>query len=86
MIFDCDSLEKTYKKETQRIGIEKAKANNTYTGRLHGTKMSKEDVLKKYNNIVELLNKGISLRKCAKRCDCSLGTVQKVKRLIDTED
>jgi DNA invertase Pin-like site-specific DNA recombinase len=68
--------------ERQREGIAIAKANGTYKGRVRGSVEPKEVVLAKYKGIVKLLNENFSLRKTAKLADVSLGTVQKVKRLM----
>jgi len=75
-------MERTNMLERQKQGIEIAKANNKYTGRLYGTKMTDEDFLKKYKNVMLELKNGESLRRAAKLGECSLGTAQKVKRLI----
>jgi DNA invertase Pin-like site-specific DNA recombinase len=76
-------MERTNMLERQRQGIEIAKANGKYTGRLYGTKMTDEDFLKKYKNVMLELKNGESLRRAAKLGECSLGTAQKVKQLIN---
>lgn len=68
--------------ERQRQGIELAKAKGTYKGRLYGTRMSDEDLLNKYKVVVRELKSGQSLRRAAKLGGCSLGTAQKIQRLI----
>lgn len=68
--------------ERQKEGIAIAKANGRYKGRVRGSKESKEEVISKYPKVVKQLKKGLSLRNTAKLCDVSLGTVQKVKRLL----
>lgn len=76
-------MERTNMLERQRQGIEIAKASGKYTGRLYGTRMTDEDFLKKYKNVMLELKNGESLRRAAKLGECSLGTAQKVKRLIN---
>ncbi len=76
-------MERTNMLERQRQGIDLAKASGKYTGRLYGTKMTDEDFLKKYKNVLLELKNGESLRRAAKLGECSLGTAQKVKRLIN---
>lgn len=71
--------------ERQRQGIEIAKAKGVYTGRLHGTKMTNEQLLHKYRKVVEELQNGESLRRAARLGECSLGTVQKVKRILEAQ-
>jgi DNA invertase Pin-like site-specific DNA recombinase len=67
----------------QRLGIEIAKSKGTYKGRLHGTKMTDDETLEKYKVVVKELEAGESLRRAAKLGLCSLGTVQKVKSILD---
>lgn len=69
--------------ERQREGIAIAKAKGTYKGRVRGSTESTEQFLTKYKSVIRFLNEGISLRKTAKLADVSLGTVQKVKRLLN---
>ncbi len=68
--------------ERQREGIELAKAKGVYKGRVRGSKEAKDEVLAKYPNVIKRLMEGQSLRNTAKLCDVSLGTVQKVRKLI----
>ncbi|MBO0593116.1 recombinase family protein [Cellulophaga sp. E16_2] len=75
-------MERTNMLERQRQGIEIAKAKGKYTGRLYGVAMSNEIFLKKYKKVKQELENGESLRRAAKLGECSLGTAQKVKRLI----
>ncbi len=69
--------------ERQREGIEIAKAKGNYKGRVRGTKESDKEFLGRYKNVVKELNNGLSIRKTAKLCDVSMGTVQKVKKFIE---
>lgn len=71
--------------ERQRQGIEIAKLKGTYTGRLHGAKVSEDDILLKYKSVVKELKRGESLRRASKIGGCSLGTVQKVKSILDKQ-
>ncbi|MDR6921224.1 Site-specific DNA recombinase [Chryseobacterium ureilyticum] len=68
--------------ERQREGIKIAVAKGVYKGRLKGSVETNEQVLEKYKEIVKFLNKGQSLRNTAKLCNVSLGTVQKVKKVL----
>ncbi len=68
--------------ERQKEGIAIAKARGKYKGRLRGTKEDASEFLSKYSNVVKELKSGLSLRKIAKLCDVSLGTVQKVSKYI----
>ena len=75
-------MERSNMLERQRQGIELAKAKGTYTGRLYGTRMTNDEVLAKYKAVVRELKNGESLRRASKIGGCSLGTAQKIQRLI----
>ena len=75
-------MERNNMLERQRQGIELAKAKGTYTGRLYGTKMTNEDILTKYKSVVRELKNGESLRRASKIGGCSLGTAQKIQKII----
>lgn len=75
-------MERNNMLERQRQGIEIAKAKGKYKGRLYGAVMNDEEFLKKYKKVKQELENGESLRRAAKLGECSLGTAQKVKRLI----
>lgn len=58
------------------------KTKGTYKGRVRGTVESDDEFIRKYKGVVKHLKRGLSLRITAKQCDVSLGTVQKVKKVI----
>ena len=68
--------------ERQKEGIRIAIAKGVYKGRVKGSKESDEQILSKYKEVVKYLKKGQSLRDVAKICNVSLGTVQKVKKIL----
>jgi DNA invertase Pin-like site-specific DNA recombinase len=68
--------------ERQRQGIAIAKAKGIYKGRAHGTEMTPEDVLVKHKVVARELRNGESLRRAAKLGGVSLGTAQKVRRIL----
>lgn len=68
--------------ERQRQGIELAKAKGIYKGRQWGSKDEPEDILERYKKVVKELKNGQSLRRAAAIGNCSLGTAQKVQRLL----
>lgn len=69
--------------ERQKAGIELAKLQGKYKGRLYGSRMTDEEFLKKYKKVVhELRNNNESLRRAARLGGVSLGIAQKVKRLM----
>lgn len=68
--------------ERQREGIAIAKANGTYKGRVKGSIESDKEFLTKHKEVIKYLNQSHSLRNVAKLSGVSLGTVQKVKRVL----
>ena len=76
-------MEREYLRERQKQGIDIAKAKGTYKGRLYGSKMTDEQLIAKYRVVVKELESGQSLRRAAKLGGCSLGTAQKIKRIIN---
>lgn len=78
-------MERSNMLERQRQGIELAKAKGTYKGRLYGTRLSNDEILTKYKSVVRELKDGQSLRRAAKLGGCSLGTAQKIQRLITSK-
>jgi DNA invertase Pin-like site-specific DNA recombinase len=75
-------MERSTLRERQLEGIAEAKKRGVYKGREKGTSESPEEVLKHYKEVVNHLRMKKSLRDIASRCDVSLGTVQKVKRIL----
>ncbi|MBS9767851.1 MAG: recombinase family protein [Flavobacteriaceae bacterium] len=76
-------MERSIMLERQRQGIELAKQKGVYKGREKGSKESDEVFLSKYKGVQKELKLGVnSLRKIAKLNGVSLGTVQKVKKLM----
>ncbi len=79
-------MERTTLRERQLEGIEEAKKRGVYKGRVKGSTDSKEVILDRYKEVVRHLRMNKPLRDIASRCNVSLGTVQKVKKLIPTEN
>jgi len=75
-------MERSNMLERQKEGIQIAKANGKYKGRLYGSHISDEDFLLKYKKVKKELENGESLRRAALIGGVSIGTAQKVKRLI----
>jgi DNA invertase Pin-like site-specific DNA recombinase len=69
--------------ERQKEGIAIAKAKGVYNGRVKGSTESDVEVLTKYKEVVKFLKMGKSLRDIKSRCEVSLGTVQKVKAILN---
>ena len=75
-------MERNNMLERQKAGIKLAKLKGTYTGRLYGTRMNDDEVLTKYKSVVRELKNGESLRRAAKIGTCSLGTAQKIQKIL----
>jgi DNA invertase Pin-like site-specific DNA recombinase len=78
-------MERDTMRERQKEGIAIAKAKGRYKGRERGSLQSIEDFLNQYPKVLKELSAGMSLRKTAKLCDVSVGTVQKVKKYIENK-
>jgi DNA invertase Pin-like site-specific DNA recombinase len=77
-------MENNHRKIRQSEGIAIAKLQNKYVGRKNGSKANKERMLKKYADVVDLINKSdLSIRRIAGITDRSINTVIKVKKLLD---
>ena len=63
-------------------GRERAEERGVRMGRPEGSKMSDEDLLKKYPDVAKKLRKGLSIREVAKLCGRSVSTVQRVKKIL----
>lgn len=79
-------MERNNMLERQKQGIELAKAKGTYKGRLYGTRMNDDEVLVKYKAVVRELKNGESLRRASKIGSCSLGTAQKIQRILQGKE
>lgn len=69
--------------ERQKEWIALAKAKGVYDGRVKVSAESNAEVLGKYKEVVKFLKIGKSLRDVQSRCEVSLGTVQKVKAILN---
>ena len=76
-------MEREYLRERQKQGIDIAKAKGIYSGRLYGSKMTDDQLIEKYKAVVkEPTENRQSLRRAALLGSCSLGTAQKIKKII----
>lgn len=71
------------RREAQREGIEKAKAEGKYKGRANGTSLSDLNLVEKHSDIVRELSRGESIRRTAKLTEKSKSTVQRVKKALE---
>lgn len=84
VLANISEMERTTLRERQLEGIEIAKKNGTYKGRVKGTTENKDEFLAKYKEVSRLLRMKKSLRDIVGRTNVSLATVQKVKRLVNS--
>lgn len=77
-------MERENIRERQLEGIAIAKSKGKYKGRARGTSMSTKEFLLKHKDVVKTIDNHpkLSIRKIAKLCDKSVGTVQQVKSKI----
>jgi len=76
-------MENNMRKERQSQGIQLAKLNGKYQGRINGSIASKEKILVKYKDVVDLVKKSdLPLRRIAAITNRSINTVSKIKQLI----
>lgn len=76
-------MENSLRKERQMEGIQMAKLNGKYSGRQKGAKSNPEKLLKKYNDIVDLISKSdLSIRRISQISGRSVNTVRKVKMMV----
>jgi DNA invertase Pin-like site-specific DNA recombinase len=82
VLANISEMERATLRERQLEGIIEAKKRGAYKGREKGTTDTPEETLSRYKEVVKHLRMNKSLRDVASRCEVSLGTVQKVKRLM----
>ena len=82
VLLNISVLEREFLLDRQQQGIAIARQNNKYKGRLNGTTMSDVQILEKYKKVVKELNAGESLRRAAAIGECSLGTAQRVQKIL----
>jgi DNA invertase Pin-like site-specific DNA recombinase len=76
-------MENNLRRNRQMEGIQVAKINNKYSGRKVGARARPEDLLKKYSDVVDLLEKSaLSLRRVAQITNRSINTVRKVNEFV----
>jgi DNA invertase Pin-like site-specific DNA recombinase len=86
VLADIAVMERESLLESQREGIARAKAKGAYKGRVKGSTESDEEVLERYKSVIKRLKQGNTLRDIAGSCKVSLGTVQKVKAILNKTD
>lgn len=69
-----------------RAAQEKARRNGKRLGRPVGSCVPTDEFLEKHKRIVRCLRNGDSVRKTAAFCDCSKGTVERVKKALATDE
>ena len=72
-------MERELLRERIKSGLDTARRKGKKLGRPAGATETADDILAKYPAVVRNIRSGLSVRKIAKICDVSAGTVQKVK-------
>ena len=70
------------RREAQREGIARARAEGKYNGRANGTSLSNAQLVAKHADIVAELNRGETIRRTAKLTGRSTNTVQRVRKAL----
>ena len=65
-----------------KSGMLQAQKNNVHCGRPKNSKEKNNEFLSKYPKVIDGLTRGFSIRECVKLYDVSLGTVAKIKKMI----
>src|SRR5699024_11193680 len=71
------------RREAQREGIARARAEGKYRGRANGTSLSDVQLVEKHSDIAGELHKGETIRRTARLTEKSKSTVQRVKKALD---
>lgn len=66
-----------------RSGMNQARLKNIHCGRPKESKEDNSTFLSKYPKVVDGLKRGFSVRECVKLYDTSLGTVAKIRKMIE---
>jgi DNA invertase Pin-like site-specific DNA recombinase len=75
-------MENSQRKNRQYEGIQLARMNGVYNGRVNGAKSNPSALLTKYQNISDLLDKSeLSVRRIARITGHSVNTVRRIKLL-----
>jgi DNA invertase Pin-like site-specific DNA recombinase len=83
VLANISEMERQSLRERQLEGIEIAKKNGVYKGRIKGTTETSDEFLAKYKEVVKHIKLNKSLRDISSRCGVSLATVQKVKKYLN---
>ncbi len=79
------TMERTAIRQRVKSGYDFYRKNGGKVGRKEGYKKDDEAILAEHKDAVKLLKQGLSVRKVMKLTDKSSGTIQKVKKLIETK-
>ncbi|MBA4155747.1 recombinase family protein [Flavobacterium sp.] len=66
-----------------RSGMNQARLKNIHCGRPKESKEDNSTFLSKYPKVIDGLKRGFSVRECVKLYDTSLGTVAKIRKMIE---
>jgi len=76
----------TNHKEMIKEVLKQKKESGFILGRPVGTKECEEDILKKYEEVVESYKKGLSIRVAANKLNLAINTVNKVYKIVRNRD
>ena len=75
-------MEREFMLSRQKAGIQIAKIKGVYKGRLAGSKQTHEQFIAKYKVAYDELKSGATLKRASLLGECSIGTCQRLKKLI----
>jgi len=84
ILTSISEMEKTTIRQRIKSGYDSYRNNGGKVGRKDGFKKSDDLVLEQNKEAVKLLKQGYSVRKVMKLTDRSSGTIQKIKKLIES--
>ena len=84
ILTSVSEMERTTIRQRMKSGYDQYRKRGGKVGRKDGYKKNTSQLLEEHKDVVKLLKQGYSIRKTMKLTDKSSGTVQKMKKLIET--
>ena len=85
ILTSVSEMEKTTIRQRVKSGYDQFRKNGGKVGRKEGFKKDSDILFTEHKDVVKLLKQDYSVRKVMKLTDKSSGTVQKIKKLLQTE-
>jgi len=85
ILTSVSEMERTTIRQRIKSGYDQYRRSGGKVGRKVGFRKNSDILLQEHKDVVKLLKQGYSVRKTMKLTDRSSGTVQKIKRLMETD-